>query len=266
MRPFELSWLGGPAEAHHRRHCPAVDAMPWGTLDPTDFDPALVDRARLAWTQGAFSEYATGAALASLQAALLRVGAPVDLVGMAGVFVADEMLHAELNARMAMELGGAAPARASYEHMVPTVGTDDPLLAAVELAVRIGCVSEAVSSPMLAATARAATHPLSRAVLMQIARDEPPHALFGWLVLEWASPQLNPAARAHLGRAASEQLRQLADGLVAAPRTAPAGVTDLGWLPGDAYLALVKRVIQNDVVDRLAAYDVVARSPISLTD
>lgn len=262
MRPFELSWLGGPAEAHHRRHCPAVDAMPWGTLDPAAYDPALVDRARLAWTQGAFSEYATGAALASLQAALLKVGAPVDLVGMAGAFVADEMLHAELNARMAMELGGAAPALAPFERMVPAVGTDEPLLAAVELAVRIGCVSEAVSSPMLAATARAATHPLARAVLMQIARDEPPHALFGWLVLEWASPHLDGAARSHLGRAASDQLRKLTGDLATTPRGAPAGITDLGWLPSEPYLALVERVIEHDVVDRLAAYGVTAESSV----
>jgi hypothetical protein len=264
-RPFELSWLGGAAETNFRRLRPECDGMPWGTLDPGAYPDGLVNAARLAWTQGAFSEYATGAALGALGAALLRAGAPVDLVGMAGAFLADEMLHAELNARMAMELGGAAPCLADYDAMVPACGTTDPLLAAVELAVRICCVSEAISSPMLAATANAATHPLTRAVLMQLARDEPPHALFGWLVLEWADPMLDDRARRYLATAADDQLAgavaELAPLVPDGDERAPEGVTDLGWLPADQYMPLAQQVLRNDVCDRLGSYGIEVATP-----
>ncbi|MEQ9320930.1 MAG: hypothetical protein RIF41_17340 [Polyangiaceae bacterium] len=255
--PFELGWLGGAAETHFRRKRPEALEMPWGTLAASDYAAPLVAAARRAWTQGAFSEYATGAALAALMAALLRAKAPVDLVGMAGDFVSDEMLHTELNARMAMELGGGVPCLADFDAMVPAIETVDPLLAATELAVRICCVSEAVSSPMLAATATAASHPLTRAVLMQIAKDEPPHALLGWLVLEWAEPRLDESARAYLAAAASDQLAGLKQDWPAPPRVAsPSAVTDLGWLPTEDYLPLAEDVVVRDVINRLAAYGI----------
>lgn len=255
--PFELAWLGGAAESHFRRKRPEGLDMPWGTLEPRDYPEPLVVAARHAWTQGAFSEYATGAALASLMAALLRARAPVDLVGMAGDFVSDEMLHAELNARMAMELGGGVPCLADFDAMVPAVHPTDPLLAATELAVRVCCVSEAVSSPMLAATASAASHPLTRAVLMQIAKDEPAHALLGWLVLEWADPVLNDAARRQLAAAATDQLASVRRALPSpAERASPTEVTDLGWLPTERYLPLAGDVIARDVVARLAVYGI----------
>lgn len=265
---FELGWLGGAAEGHFRRKRPEALDMPWGTLDPRAYPSDLVDAARMAWTQGAFSEYATGAALSVLMAALLRARAPVDLVGMAGDFVCDEMLHAELNARMAMELGGGAPCVADLDAMVPGVDAKDPLLSATELAVRLCCVSEAVSSPLLAATAAAATHPLVRAVLMQIAKDEPPHALLGWLVLEWASPRLDDRARRHLARAATAQLTELcADFPPSPPHPSPDAVTDLGWLPVERYLPLAEEVIDRDVVARLADYGIeVTRSSASAVD
>src|SRR5262249_7970759 len=143
--------------------------------------------ARLAWTEGAVSEYASAAAFAALLSDLLAARAPVDLVGMAGEFVADEMLHTELNARMATELGGGAPYLVDWSALAPPV-TDGATMfeRAIERAVRLCRVGETLSAPLLAATARAAAHPLTRAVLSRIAREEPPHARLGWLVLEWA--------------------------------------------------------------------------------
>ncbi|MEZ4299216.1 MAG: hypothetical protein R3B70_29975 [Polyangiaceae bacterium] len=50
---------------------------------------------------------ASAAAFAEIAGCLLAAGAPIDLVAAAGDSVADEILHAELSARMAMAFGGA---------------------------------------------------------------------------------------------------------------------------------------------------------------
>jgi hypothetical protein len=195
---FEIDWLGGPAERRMRRRRPGIDDLPWGTLSIPE-EEAAAERA--VWTDGAFREYASAAAFASLTTALLEAGAPIDLVAMAGDFVVDEMVHVELNARVASELGGASPYLADLEKVSPWV---DPALPAVEraaeLALATSCVGEALSVPSLAHSLRGSTHPLVRAVLRRIVRDEGPHARLGWIVLDWAGDRVDRARLAAVAR------------------------------------------------------------------
>ena len=121
LEPFDLEWFGGPAEKHFRKIRPGVESMPWGSLEPARYPAELVERARVSWTEAAFNEYCTAVAFADLLRALLVVRAPVDLIGMASDFAADEILHVELTSRIAMELGGGAPV--SYTHL--TLPTSD---------------------------------------------------------------------------------------------------------------------------------------------
>src|SRR5688572_10240564 len=107
--PFDLEWLGGVAERHFRIVRPGVEEMPWGTFDLSRYPPQLLDRARISWTEAAYNEYCTASAFAEMLGALLAARAPVDLIGMASDFMADEILHVELTSRLAMELGGGAP-------------------------------------------------------------------------------------------------------------------------------------------------------------
>src|SRR5215468_2992608 len=99
---FELAAVGGP---WGRRLAPRrawVDELPWDEALPPD-----AGEARVVWTRTAFSELASAAAFAEIAAALLAAGAPIDLTAAAGDFVVDEMVHAELAARIAAALGGA---------------------------------------------------------------------------------------------------------------------------------------------------------------
>ena len=208
IRQLEFDWLGGPAERRFRRRRPGVDDLPWGTLDPRLLTPAEADAARLSWTDGAFSEYASAAAFASLTQALLEAGAPIDLVAMASDFVVDEMVHVELNARVAAELGGAAPYLVDLDKVAPVCDAGLPAIErAAELAVRLACIGESLSVPVLAGTMRAATHPLVRAVLARIVRDESPHARIGWLVLDWAGERID---RVRLGGVATQRIAEYA--------------------------------------------------------
>jgi hypothetical protein len=260
--------MGGAAARHVRRKRPGIDDLPWGTLDARDFPPLLVERARVSWTEGAYNEYCTAAAFAELLAALLAAGAPVDLVGMAGEFVADEMLHVELNARVAMELGGGAPYRVDFERLAPRPSRRlTPLQRASELAVRVCCVGEAYSVPMLSGSMASASHPLTRAVLERIARDEAPHARLGWLYLEWAAPRFDDAERARLAAAALDSLVELAPYWKRLESRVENGVTTegwriehvsaLGWMEAETYGEAARRAVRKEVLLPLRRHGIV---------
>ncbi len=270
---FELDWLGGPAEALLRRRRPGADDLPWGTLDPSAYPAALVARARASWTEGAYNEYCSGAAFAELAAALLAARAPIDLVAMAGDFVVDEMLHVELNSRMAMELGGGALSLVDYQDLVPRpAGSLGPLARASELAVRLSCVGESFTLPILIGCMRSAAHPLTRAVLARLARDEVAHARFGWLYLEWAGDRMDAGERARLAAVAADGLADYAAELAPPEGRAVAGVTpegflvrhihELGWMEASEYAALARRAVRDRVIARLARHGIEVADPI----
>ncbi len=266
-RPFDLEWQGGPAEAHFRRRRPGIDDLPWGTLRPADYPPELVDRARVSWTEGAYNEYCSAAAFAALLGAMIEAAAPIDLIGMAGEFVADEMLHTELNARMAMQLGGGAPYLIDFARLAPRPARGSSLRRAAELAVRISCVAEAFSVPMLVGTMRAAAHPLTHAVLERIARDESPHARLGWLFLDWAGPRLDDADRAHLAAVALAGLKDQSPYWKLAGSRSAGGMTsegflvrhvhELGWMEAQAYAAEARRAVREEILAPLAQHGIV---------
>ncbi|MCB9573928.1 MAG: ferritin-like domain-containing protein [Kofleriaceae bacterium] len=241
-----------------RRRWPGVDALPWGSLAAAaSIDDALAAAARASWTDGAFSEYASAAAFSALTQALLEAGAPVDLTAMAADFVVDELVHVELAARVAAELGGAAPYPVDLERLAPVTAPGLPAIErAAELALRISCVGEALSVPVLAGSTRAAAHPLTRAVLARIVRDERPHADLGWLVLDWCGDRVD---RARLGGVAARALASYAplwqDG---AGGDAPAAHRGLaGWMTADGLRRTLRRAVAVDVVAPLAARGIV---------
>lgn len=250
---LELEWLGGAPEARLRRRRPGIDALPWGTLAAAELAPEIAAAARASWTDGAFSEYASAAAFTALTAALLEAGAPIDLVAMAADFVVDEMVHVELNARVAAELGGAAPYLVDLERVAPVTEPGLPAIErAAELALRTSCIGEALSVPVLAGSTRAAAHPLTRAVLARIVCDERPHARLGWLVLDWCGARVD---RARLGRVAARALAAYAP-LWAGPPCAdpPAAHHALaGWMAEDALRQALQAAVRHDVLAPLAA-------------
>jgi hypothetical protein len=268
LEPFDLEWMGGVAERAFRKVRPDVDEMPWGTLDVAGYPPLLVDRARVAWTEAAYNEYCTAAAFSELLGALLSAKAPIDLIGMASDFVADELLHVELTSRVAMELGGGAPYRIDFRKLtLPIDPSLEPLQRANELVVRTCCVGEAFSVPMLATAMQSASHPLTRAVLERIVKDEAPHGRFGFLYLEWAADQLDRAERERLAGVALRMLRlfgpfwtriksRVADGKTTEGFDV-AHVRSLGFALSEDYAKRARRTVREEVVEPLAAFGIV---------
>lgn len=267
LERFDLERLGGVAERHFRKVRPGVDELPWGTLDPSRYPAALVDRARISWTEAAYNEYCTASAFAELLMALLAAKAPVDLVGMASDFVADEVLHVELTSRIAMELGGGAPYEIDFAHLHRKPSPElTPLQRANELVVHVCCVGEAFSLPMLASAFGSATHPLTKQVLERIVADEAPHGRFGFLYLEWAEDQLDATERTRLGEVALETLGDLAPLWQRLTSRVDEGVTtegfllehvrELGWTESSLYKARARRAVLDEVVAPLARFGI----------
>lgn len=252
---FELELLGGGWERRYRKLRPEVDAMPWGTLDTRGYPEELVIAARKSWTSAAFQEHRTGAACAETLQCLIEARAPLDLIAVATRFPLDEMVHVELCARMSMELGGGTEIRHDPAHM--NLHADPalpPLLRAAELVVYNFCVGEALSIPMLRGTWKAAAHPLPRAILGRIVKDEAAHGVFGFAFLDWANELLDDGDRAHLAHTADRAIRGIHDlwaGVASRPRAADADVHALGWMQTDAYLALARRSLRSRVIDPL---------------
>jgi hypothetical protein len=259
---FELEMLGGALERTYRRARPEVERMPWGTLSAAGFDPVHVIVARKAWTSAAFQEHRTAAACASTLRALIEARAPLDLIAMAARFPLDEVVHVELCARMAMELGGGTELIHDPDELCldrdPSLR---PLLRAADLVVRFFCVGEALSIPLLRATHQAASHPLPRAILGRIAKDEAAHGMFGWFFLDWALEALDGNDREHLrcvAESAIGEVRGLWADLARRPK-APAGIHALGWMQTDEYLALARSSMLDKVVAPLRARGIVVQ-------
>jgi len=188
---FELELFGEGIERRYRKMRPEVAAMPWGTMSLEGISQAALVRARARWTSAAFQEHRTGIACAATLRLLYECRAPVDLIALASRFPLDEVVHVELCARMAMELGGGTEIRHDPDAMIVDPARDlSPLMRAADAIVRFFCVGEAVSIPLLRGAWHAARHPLPRAVLGRIVRDEAAHGTFGFAFLDWALPRL----------------------------------------------------------------------------
>ena len=249
---FELELLGGGMEKRYRRARPEVEAMPWGTLDPRPFSEAVLVAARRSWTSAAFQEHRTAAACAATLRALIEARAPLDLIAGFSRFPLDEVVHVELCARMAMELGGGTELWHEPSGLCADADPSlSPLLRATELVTRNFCVGEALSIPLLHGTWVRATHPLPRAILGRIVRDEAAHGLFGWTFLDWALPLL-PADGPSLIRRTAEltlvEIRKLWADLRHRPTAPQSEGHALGWMGSEEYLELATRSLQSRVV------------------
>lgn len=254
---FELEMLGGTTERRFRKMRPEVETMPWGTLDLSTAREADLVLARKAWTGAAYQEHRTALACTVTLKALVECRAPVDLIAVASRFPLDEMVHVELCARMAMELGGGTEIIIDPDDMVLEPDPNaTPLMRAAECAVRFFCVGEAISIPLLRATWHVAEHPLPRAVMGRIVKDEAAHGVWGFTFLDWARGRLTEAELVKLGGWADLAIRFLYSQwrITKKNRRAPKHEGDvLGWMKTDDYLALAAKAMQAQVIEPLEA-------------
>ena len=250
---FELEMLGDLFERRYRKMRPEVEAMPWGTLDTKGIPEPAVILARKAWTGAAFQEHRTGIACAATLRALMECRAPLDLIALAARFPLDEIVHVELCARMAMELGGGTEIVHDPDAMIADADdTLDPLVRAADLVVRFFCVGEALSIPLLRGTWRAARHPLPRAVLARVVKDEAAHGTFGFTFLDWALPNLAKRDVEFLGSRVDQTIRVVYRQWDSIKKNRKGTWDDkagdaLAWMHSDPYIELAQRSLETRV-------------------
>ncbi|MDB4981272.1 MAG: hypothetical protein JWM82_2024 [Myxococcales bacterium] len=250
---FELEMFGEGVERRFRKMRPEVEAMPWGTLDLSGIPEEALVRARKRWTGAAFQEHRTGVACCAALRALFECRAPIDLTALAARFPLDELVHVELCSRMAMELGGGTEIRYEPDEVIADASPElPPLPRAADMIVRFFCVGEAVSIPLLRGAWHAARHPLPRAVLGRIVRDEAAHGAFGFAFLDWALPHLSSTEIVALGRAADLAIRAVRRlwkrAAQSSAESADASAGDaLAWLGSAEYQAIAARALEQRV-------------------
>jgi P-aminobenzoate N-oxygenase AurF len=254
---FEVEWMGGAAEHHFRKARPAIEELPWGTLDPSAYAPAAVDYARGAWTEVAINEYRAVASFTEVLRALVDVQAPLDLIGMTSDFLADECSHVEMASRVAMELGGAAPRLVDMDRFASRPRGLTHLQRANELVLRVSCIAEAFSGGTATVSHESTSHPLTRAVYAAILRDEARHRRLGGLYFEWALARIDPEEFRRLGRVTLTSLQTLAPFWKPSPARVraelPAGdLQALGWLAPARFGSVARAIVVRDILDPLA--------------
>jgi len=263
--PFELEWMGGAAEHHFRKARPATETLPWGSLDPSRYDPAAVEFARGAWTEVAINEYRAVASFCEVLRALVDVKAPLDLLGMTSDFLADEVSHVELASRMAMDLGGAAPRAVDLDRFAVRPQGLTSLQRANELLLRVSCIAEAFSGGTATVSMDTTSHPLPRAVYETILRDEAHHRRLGGLYFEWAFSKIDDTELARLGQVLLSALKALspfwktpAGRKRRADATPPeSDLSALGWLGPVRFAPVARDVVVKDILDPLATIGIV---------
>jgi len=245
---FEIEWFGDAAERHFRKVRPFARELPWGTIDRSRHPPEALEYARIVWSSIALAEYHAAGSFADVLAAVIAARAPLDIIGMAGDFVADELMHTELASRIAMELGGGAPVEVDFDEMgmKPSADGLDAFARANDLVIRAACVTETISGAVAVETCAIVEQPLIRAVVERIARDEARHMRFGWLYMDWATADMDVRERERLGRVAVAELAKLSPSWLRRS-TSPHG-RDFGWLDVDAFRSSMRTTILDDIV------------------
>lgn len=257
---FELEWLGGTTEHFFRRARPDAAAVPWGTVDTARYSPALLAAVRRSWTEVSMNEYRAVASFAEVIRALTDAMAPLDMIGMASDFLADEVLHTELAARVAMELGGASPMKVDMDRFALRSDLRLPAtMRANEVILRVCCVGEAFAFGVGAPSLKLDSHPMIKAVNQIIMADEARHKRLGALYLDWAADDWDDAERARLSRVLEETLAAFAPMWSSAPSNVVDGVVEphgfpvahlheLGWLESARAFPIAREVAEELLV------------------
>ncbi len=259
------------AHYRYRERYPIASSIPVH-IDTSGFPDALVARARRGWTEAAVNEGTTLLAFETLLAEMRRASTPERFRARVSQFCREEALHVELCVRVAQAFGGLEPRRVHTPRWLEqATETDVAFVRAMRHVVRICCVGEAFSLPMLAAVRDVASLPVVRAVLDQIVEDEAPHGSFGFAVLDWAAPLLGPDAKHELAGVAAETIASFSPLWKSLTSTERDGITSegyrvadvnaVGFLESTAYRTRALRAVEAEVIAPLAARGIEVRLP-----
>jgi hypothetical protein len=181
---------------------------PWGLeREPTVDGLARSEREALHryWLGCALLEHASVASFAQASLALLRFGAPPELVEAVHRSALDEIDHAKRCFSLASAYAGSASGPGAFGEggLPPVPATLREFAVAL---VREGCVGETLAAVDAAARLAGTRDPAVRDTLEVILRDESAHAALAWRTLAWVLRQA-PELREELAEVLREERR-----------------------------------------------------------
>lgn len=185
-----------------------VEDSPWleHVAPPVVESPAPETAA--AWRENGLTEHASVIAFARLAQNLTELGAPAHLIEHAHRDALDEIRHTRLCFELARALDGRSLAPGAFPEARRAKSNEGSRVARLAKlaaeALTDGVLNEGVSARVVAELQRAAAKP-SRAVLLEIARDESRHAAHAAQVLRWCLR----AGGAEVARAVKDELARI---------------------------------------------------------
>ena len=229
--------------------------IPWSKFARADHPPAALAIAADAMRWLATGEYTAVEGFARLTVAFSWHGVPYDLISACARIPSDEIRHSEIAVRAAEKLTGFPASRVPLpvETRRPKK-TGDVRCSLRELDVQVATLPallETLAVGLLSEARRRASDPMMKAVYGAVLADEIHHARLGWYYLAWRAPQWSIEDRQHLADAIAPRIASRA-AMISDGRTPPRGmaraVAKLGVMDADTQAAIVKRVMETEVV------------------
>ena len=241
-RPFLVHGRARSALPERRR-----DWIDTATPDVDGLSPAARDRLAAHYTEIALMEHASVAAFARFALELLAMGAPADLLTLAGEAMQDEARHA----RVCFGLASAYAGRDIGPGPLPIDGAleSSTLEERILTAFAETCLGETAAALEVAEGARHAADTVVATLLHAIAEDEMRHAALGFRFVKWALGSLPADRRRDVERRMEELLAHQVR--AAASRSASAGqdaALARHGLLSEEMLQHVRRAALSDVV------------------
>src|ERR1041385_5832877 len=232
-------------------------SIPWNRFERNAYPKAALDLAADAHTRlsegedyavGLFGRIASGVAMAA---------APFDLVAAATRISSDEIRHADYCTRFASLCTGADVELSIQRKALEEAAPDLPGVEDVDfLVAKYAATGETLAAALLLACRKRARDPVARSLFRSLLGDEVVHARFGWYYLHWRAPQWSTAERQviadRLGELVADIERSLWYGRDA-PAEARSAADALGVLDSDSQRAVVRAVMEEEIVPALDA-------------
>jgi hypothetical protein len=230
--------------------------------DGVHIEPGFSERAltiaREGWRARALHEHQSSCVFSRLLPQLIEAEASVEYKTVVLRAAMDEIRHASLCMQLVSYLGGTPELEATLAtDPLPEHPGRSPRERALRNVIFASCLSETISTSLLAEEREMTTEPRIQRVVEQLSADEILHAKLGWsLLTEWL-PSLTEDERAGLERYLPLALGTIEQKMLAAMPVAPpipdalrAELTALGAVDGKDGREILYAVIEDVIVPR----------------
>lgn len=184
----------GPLAVDADVHLEVDQAVVWGQLRPGDFDGSEREQQRRLWSEHAADEYRAMVTFSGLVLDLVETRASLETIACASRLIRDEARHVALCLRVATALSAPGASVVRPDDVVRSIlthrepGIDAARRRVAETMLTGLYVAETASLYIIRTARKRERHPILRAVMGLILKDESFHSRLGaeWLAKHWA--------------------------------------------------------------------------------